>query len=599
MELDIINFKKIIVEENMSIKDIKKNINIEWKKYILKHNDLILNDEVIIKMGCTLELCKKNDELTEITMNNIAKNYLYSLLISKYNSKIYNYFTNDNFILFDTTENLSGVNNTIIKIAKPIKSLSISDEIEKDQNENLFDLKELDFTDIQYKEIIFKIINISAFHLNEEQSIQKIEFIYGFDNEEILKKSELLDEKRQRDHRVIGKRLEIFNIDPLIGQGLPIWLPNGTILKSEIKKYLLEKEFEYKFIQIETPVLGTELLYKTSGHWDHYRENMFPSIEMDNKENLVLRPMNCPHHISVYDYKKRSYKELPLRFAEHAIQHRYEFSGSLTGLERVRAMELTDSHIFATKEQLKNEFLNCYKLINEVLEKFNITINYISFSLRDPDDKEKYYDDDDMWNEAENNLEQLLDELKIDYKKMVGEAAFYGPKLDIQARTSQGHEITVSTIQLDFLLPQKFDLTYVGPDGNLIRPIMIHRGLVGTYERFISVLLEQTNGEFSTWYSPVQVDILSLGKDVNDYAQSIQDILFNNKIRTSLDDSDERIGYKVRNSIIKKTPYYIVVGKNEKENNILTVKKYSNNTEIKYKIDDFISKIKKEIEERI
>ncbi len=599
MELDIINFKKIIVEENMSVKDIKKNINIEWKKYILKHNDLILNDEVIIKMGCTLELCEKNDELTEITMNNIAKNYLYSLLISKYNSKIYNYFTNDNFILFDTTENLSGVNNTIIKIAKPIKSLSISDEIEKDQNENLFDLKELDFTNIQYKEIIFKIINISAFHLNEEQSIQKIEFIYGFDNEEILKKSELLDEKRQRDHRVIGKRLEIFNIDPLIGQGLPIWLPNGTILKSEIKKYLLEKEFEYKFIQIETPVLGTELLYKTSGHWDHYRENMFPSIEMDNKENLVLRPMNCPHHISVYDYKKRSYKELPLRFAEHAIQHRYEFSGSLTGLERVRAMELTDSHIFATKEQLKNEFLNCYKLINEVLEKFNITINYISLSLRDPDDKEKYYDDDDMWNEAENNLEQLLDELKIDYKKMVGEAAFYGPKLDIQARTSQGHEITVSTIQLDFLLPQKFDLTYVGPDGNLIRPIMIHRGLVGTYERFISVLLEQTNGEFSTWYSPVQVDILSLGKDVNDYAQSIQDILFNNKIRTSLDDSDERIGYKVRNSIIKKTPYYIVIGKNEKENNILTVKKYSNNTEIKYKIDDFISMIKKEIEERI
>lgn len=599
MELDIINFKKIIVEENMSVKDIKKNINIEWKKYILKHNDLILNDEVIIKMGCTLELCEKNDELTEITMNNIAKNYLYSLLISKYNSKIYNYFTNDNFILFDTTENLSGVNNTIIKIAKPIKSLSIRDEIEKDQNENLFDLKELDFTDIQYKEIIFKIINISAFHLNEEQSIQKIEFIYGFDNEEILKKSELLDEKRQRDHRVIGKRLEIFNIDPLIGQGLPIWLPNGTILKSEIKKYLLEKEFEYKFIQIETPVLGTELLYKTSGHWDHYRENMFPSIEMDNKENLVLRPMNCPHHISVYDYKKRSYKELPLRFAEHAIQHRYEFSGSLTGLERVRAMELTDSHIFATKEQLKNEFLNCYKLINEVLEKFNITINYISLSLRDPDDKEKYYDDDDMWNEAENNLEQLLDELKIDYKKMVGEAAFYGPKLDIQARTSQGHEITVSTIQLDFLLPQKFDLTYVGPDGNLIRPIMIHRGLVGTYERFISVLLEQTNGEFSTWYSPVQVDILSLGKDVNDYAQSIQDILFNNKIRTSLDDSDERIGYKVRNSIIKKTPYYIVIGKNEKENNILTVKKYSNNTEIKYKIDDFISMIKKEIEERI
>ncbi len=599
MELDIINFKKIIVEENMSVKDIKKNINIEWKKYILKHNDLILNDEVIIKMGCTLELCEKNDELTEITMNNIAKNYLYSLLISKYNSKIYNYFTNDNFILFDTTENLSGVNNTIIKIAKPIKSLSISDKIEKDQNENLFDTKELDFTDIQYKEIIFKIINISAFHLNEERSIQKIEFIYGFDNEEILKKSELLDEKKQRDHRVIGKKWEIFNIDPLIGQGLPIWLPNGTILKSEIKKYLLEKEFEYKFIQIETPVLGTELLYKTSGHWDHYRENMFPSIEMDNKENLVLRPMNCPHHISVYDYKKRSYKELPLRFAEHAIQHRYEFSGSLTGLERVRAMELTDSHIFATEEQLKNEFLNCYKLINEVLEKFNITINYISLSLRDPNDKEKYYDDDDMWNEAENNLEQLLDELKIDYKKMVGEAAFYGPKLDIQARTSQGHEITVSTIQLDFLLPQKFDLTYVGPDGNLIRPIMIHRGLVGTYERFISVLLEQTNGEFSTWYSPVQVDILSLGKDVNDYAQSIQDILFNNKIRTSLDDSDERIGYKVRNSIIKKTPYYIVIGKNEKENNILTVKKYSNNTEIKYKIDDFISMIRKEIEERI
>ncbi|QGS51656.1 threonine--tRNA ligase [Spiroplasma tabanidicola] len=407
------------------------------------------------------------------------------------------------------------------------------------------------------------------------------------------------EDQRNNDHKFIAKNLEIYHLDPIIGQGLPIWLPNGTILKQEIKKYLMQKEFEYDFIQIETPVIGTSDLYKRSGHWDHYREDMFSPMQLP-KEEMVLKPMSCPHHISVYNYKQRSYRELPLRFAEHALQHRYESSGSLTGLERVRAMELTDSHIFVRPDQVKEEFIRCFNLIQEVLSTFDIKIDYLSLSLRDPNDKHKYFNDDKMWNEAEEQLEQVLKELKLDYKKMIGEAAFYGPKLDIQAKTALGHEITVSTIQLDFLLPQKFELAYVGPNRELLRPIMIHRGLVGTYERFISVLLEQTKGVLPLWCTPRQVEIIPVQNNGNnEYSEKIRKELKKHGIRAEIDKRDERLSYRVRDAQIRKIPFQLVLGEKEEKENLITYRKYSSEESVTIKLEDFIKLLKQIIDDKV
>ncbi|AHI52589.1 threonine--tRNA ligase [Spiroplasma culicicola] len=428
--------------------------------------------------------------------------------------------------------------------------------------------------------------------------IYRIQGITDVSEERFNKLKDKLEEIKQSDHKYIAKKLEIYHLDPLIGQGLPIWLPNGTIVKQEIKKYLMEKEFEYDFIQIETPVIGTSELYKTSGHWDHYREDMFAPMQLP-KEEMVLKPMSCPHHISVYNYKQRSYKDLPLRFAEHALQHRYESSGSLTGLERVRAMELTDSHIFVRPDQVKEEFIRCFNLIQEVLATFDIKVDYLSLSLRDPKDKEKYFDDDKMWNHAEQELESVLEDLKLDYKKMVGEAAFYGPKLDIQAKTALGHEITVSTIQLDFLLPQKFDLGYIGKNGETLRPIMIHRGLVGTYERFISVLLEQTKGVLPLWCSPKQVEIIPVNIETNlEYANEIKDMLKASLIRTGIDLKDERLSYKIREAQVSKIPYLLVLGEKEQADRTVTYRTYGSEKQITVKIEEFIELLNKKIKQK-
>ncbi|AOG60152.1 threonyl-tRNA synthetase [Spiroplasma helicoides] len=428
--------------------------------------------------------------------------------------------------------------------------------------------------------------------------IYRLHGITGDSKESFEKVQETIEEMKNSDHKYIAKNLEIFHLDPIIGQGLPIWLPNGAILKQEIKKYLMEKEFEFDFIQIETPIIGTSELYKRSGHWDHYRDDMFAPMHLP-KEEMVLKPMSCPHHISVYNYKQRSYRELPLRFAEHALQHRYESSGSLTGLERVRAMELTDSHIFVRPDQVKEEFSRCFALIQEVLETFNIKIDYLSLSLRDPKDKQKYFDDDKMWNEAEKQLEEVLKELKLEYKKMPGEAAFYGPKLDIQAKTALGHEITVSTIQLDFLLPQKFNLSYVGPNGDLLKPIMIHRGLVGTYERFISVLLEQTKGVLPLWCSPRQVEIIPVQQSgAFDYAEQVKAELRKHYIRAGIDNRDERLSYKIRDAQIKKIPYQVVLGEAEEANKTITYRQYGSEEQVTVKLDEFIKMLKEKIDSK-
>ncbi|AGR41892.1 threonine--tRNA ligase [Spiroplasma diminutum] len=438
---------------------------------------------------------------------------------------------------------------------------------------------------------------ITAFQISENKFIYKIHGLSAVSEKMLLDKKRKIEEIKESDHKYIAKNLEIYHLDPLIGQGLPIWLPNGTILKQEIKKYLVEKEFEYDFIQVETPVIGTSELYKTSGHWDHYREDMFAPMQLP-KEEMVLKPMSCPHHISIYKYKQRSYRDLPLRLAEHALQHRYESSGSLTGLERVRAMELTDSHIFVTPEQVKEEFVRCFNLITDVLSTFDIKVDYLSLSLRDPKDKEKYFDDEKMWNHAETELENVLLELNIDYKKMIGEAAFYGPKLDIQARTALGHEITVSTIQLDFLLPQKFDISYINSEGNLDRPIMIHRGLVGTYERFISVLLEQTKGILPLWCTPLQVEIIPVNIENKDYSEKVREQLKSKFIRSKIDLRDERLSYKIRDAQVRKIPYQLVLGEKESQNDTVTYRKYGSEEQITVTLNEFITLIESQIKNK-
>lgn len=423
----------------------------------------------------------------------------------------------------------------------------------------------------------------------------------GISQKEIMNKIETMAERRSRDHRVINQQLEIFGFDQLVGPGLPLWLPNGTILKEEIKKYLKSKEWEYDYTQIETPIIGTVDLYKTSGHWDHYREDMFQAFKggHGSDEEFVLRPMNCPHHIAVYKQNLHSYKDLPIRFAEHAIQHRYESSGSLTGLERVRAMELTDSHIFVRPDQVETEFKKIYQLIKEVLTTFNIEIAYLSFSVRDPLDKEKYFQDDEMWNHAESELEKVLSDLNLDYEKKVGEAAFYGPKLDIQIKTAQNHEITVSTIQLDFLLPSKFDVNYIDADQSLKHPIMIHRGFIGTYERFIATLLEQTKGVLPLWLAPVQIEILPLGDQKNwDYAQKLHQIFKKQFIRSHIDTRDERLAWKIREAQIHKTPYQLVIGDKETDKQTITYREYGQEKQTTVSQAEFLKKIQTQITEK-
>ncbi|PPE06497.1 threonine--tRNA ligase [Mesoplasma corruscae] len=445
---------------------------------------------------------------------------------------------------------------------------------------------------------LIKVLEIQQlsgeYWLNDAKNImlQKVHGIMSDSQASLDEIKASLEDRRSRDHRIINKTLNVFGIDNLVGPGLPLWMPNGTIIKEEIKKYLKEKEWEYDYIHVTTPVIGTIDLYKKSGHWDHYGEDMFQPFNggAGNEEQFILRPMNCPHHVAVYKQEQRSYRDLPLRIAEHALQHRYESSGSLTGLERVRAMELTDSHIFVRPDQVEQEFKAIYKLVTEVLDTFKIEIDYLSLSLRDPEDKIKYYQDDKMWNEAEIALENVLKDLNLDYKKCIGEAAFYGPKLDIQIKTAQNHEITVSTIQLDFLLPKKFDVTYIDQNQEYKAPIMIHRGLIGTYERFVATLLEQTKGILPLWLAPTQVEIIPIGDQTNEsYANEVRNELKKHFIRTHIDNRDERLSYKIRDAQIKKIPYQLVIGETEKSNKTVTFRMYGSEEQTTILLNQFVN----------
>ncbi|TNK93447.1 threonine--tRNA ligase, partial [Mycoplasmopsis pullorum] len=423
----------------------------------------------------------------------------------------------------------------------------------------------------------FKLLNLAGAYWRGNSDNIQLTRIYGtsWDTaDELNEYLEILKDRKERDHRKIGKEMKLFAFNQLSGQGFPIWLEDGMYIHNEIRNLVLKMDRKYGFTEVLTPHFGEETLYKISGHLEHYKDDMFKPLLVE-KERLIPRPMTCPHHIICYNMEKRSYRDLPIRYSEQSQLYRYEKSGALTGLERVRAMLLTEGHLFLRKDQIKDEFKLMYQLIKETLEIFKIKISYISLSLRDKEDKEKYYDNDEMWNSAEAQLRDVLNELNVEYEEKIGEAAFYGPKMDIQIYTALGHEVTVSTLQLDFLLPERFDITFTNKDNEEERPVMLHRGLIGTYERFVATLLEQTKGNLPFWLAPKQITVLPVNEKTNlEYAKEINDMLFDLNFRSKLDDREERISKKMREAQMSKSKFILILGDNEQNNRTISYRKY-------------------------
>lgn len=483
--------------------------------------------------------------------------------------------------------------------------LELINAIPEDENVTLYTQGE--FTDLcrgvhvpstsKIKE--FKLLSTAGAYWRGDSNNKMLQRIYGtafFDKKDLKAHLQMLEERKERDHRKIGKELELFSNNPLVGAGLPLWLPNGATIRREIERYIVDKEVSMGYDHVYTPVMANVDLYKTSGHWDHYQEDMFPTMKLDEHEEMVLRPMNCPHHMMIYANKPHSYRELPIRIAELGTMHRYEASGAVSGLQRVRGMTLNDAHIFVRPDQIKEEFKRVVNLIIDVYKDFNFENYSFRLSYRDPEDKEKYFDDDEMWNRAESMLKEAVDELGLDYEEAIGEAAFYGPKLDVQVQTAMGKEETLSTAQLDFLLPEKFELSYIGKDGEQHRPVVIHRGVVSTMERFVAFLTEETKGAFPTWLAPKQVEIIPVNVDLHyDYARQLQDELKSQGVRVEIDDRNEKMGYKIREAQMQKIPYQLVVGDKEVENNEVNVRKYGSKDQETVEKETFIWELVDEI----
>src|SRR3954468_3046157 len=444
----------------------------------------------------------------------------------------------------------------------------------------------------------FKLLSIAGAYWRGNSENKMLQRIYGtafFKKEDLAEHLRLLEEAKERDHRKLGKELSLFTNSQMVGQGLPLWLPKGATIRRIIERYIVDKEVSLGYDHVYTPIMGSVDLYKTSGHWDHYQEDMFPVMDMDN-EQLVLRPMNCPHHMMVYKNSMHSYRELPIRIAELGLMHRYEMSGALAGLQRVRGMTLNDAHIFVRPDQIKDEFKRVVNLILEVYKDFNINDYSFRLSYRDPQDTEKYFDDDAMWEKAQSMLKEAMDDLGLDYFEAEGEAAFYGPKLDVQVRTALGKDETLSTVQLDFLLPERFDLNFVGEDGKQHRPVVIHRGVVSTMERFVAFLIEEYKGAFPTWLAPVQVQVIPVSPDAHyEYAKQVLEQMKNEGLRVELDSRDEKIGYKIREAQMQKIPYMLVVGDKEVEDNAVNVRKYGEQKSETVPFVNFLSGLQAEV----
>ena len=446
----------------------------------------------------------------------------------------------------------------------------------------------------------FKLTKFSGAYWKGDAKNKMLQRIYGvcFYNEEDLNEYlKCLEEAKERDHRKIGKNLEIFMSHDLVGKGMPLWLPNGAIIRKELENYIYKKEQKLGYKHVYTPCVGTVNLYKTSGHWDHYKENMFPMMKVDEEE-FVLRPMNCPHHMLIYANDLHSYRDLPIRIGEFATDFRYEASGAVKGLERVRCMCQNDAHLFVTPEQIGEEFKKVVSLILDVYRDFGIKDYKFRLSLRDKEDKEKYFDDDKMWDEAENKLREVLNEFGIEYYEAVGEAAFYGPKLDVEVKPAIGPEVTLSTCQLDFLLPRRFELSYIDKDGTKQIPVVLHRAIFGTFDRFTAFILEETKGILPLWLSPVQVNVIPVNNEYHlEYASKIKDLLEQNNLRVELDSREEKLSYKMRESQTKKIPYTLILGDKEKDTNTISYRVHGSNETTTMDTQEFIDKLINQIKE--
>ena len=442
---------------------------------------------------------------------------------------------------------------------------------------------------------VFHLLNVAGAYWRGDSNNAMMQRVYGtawFDKKDLKNYLKMREEAKERDHRKLGKELDLFMISQEVGQGLPFWLPNGATIRRVLERYITDKELASGYQHVYTPPLASVELYKTSGHWEHYKEDMFPTMDMGDGEEFVLRPMNCPHHIQVYKNHVRSYRELPVRIAELGMQHRYEKSGALTGLQRVREMTLNDGHIFVAPDQIRDEFKKTLQLIIDVYEDFNLTDYRFRLSYRDPKDTHKYYDNDEMWENAQSMLKAALDDMGVDYFEAEGEAAFYGPKLDIQVKTALGNEETLSTIQLDFLLPERFDLKYTGPDGEEHRPVMIHRGVISTMERFTAILIETYKGAFPTWLAPHQVTVIPISTEAHlDYAWEVAKVLRDKGVRVDVDERNEKMQYKIRQSQTQKVPYQLIVGDKEMADGTVNVRRYGSKATEVQTIDAFVDTI--------
>ena len=450
----------------------------------------------------------------------------------------------------------------------------------------------------------FKLIRHSGAYWKGDKNNKVLQRIYGVcfpTPEELDEHLRLLEEAKERDHRKIGKDMNLFMVDDLVGRGLPMFLPKGYVIWQELENYIKQKERKLGYLHVMTPCVGTVNLYKTSGHWDHYKENMFPAMEVEG-ESFVLRPMNCPHHMMIYANHMHSYKDLPIRIGEIAHDFRFEASGTLKGIERGRHFCQNDAHLFVTPEQIEDEFSKVVDLIFSTYKDFGITDYRCVLSLRDPANKVKYHDDDEMWNTAEDALRKVLNDLGIEYTEEIGEAAFYGPKLDVNVKPAVGNEYTLSTCQLDFCLPAKFQLTYIDKDGEKKTPVVLHRAILGSLDRFMAYILEETKGNLPTWLAPVQVKVMPVKTDNEElmaYAQEVCDALDAADVRVELDGRAEKLGYRMREAQVQKVPYLLVIGFNEVEGKTVSYKLHGEKDATVMPLDEFVEKIKEEIKNKV
>ena len=448
----------------------------------------------------------------------------------------------------------------------------------------------------------FKLLKHSGAYYKGDSNNKVLQRIYGvcFETlEELEQHLKELEDAKARDHRKLGKELDLFMSHELVGAGLQMWLPNGATVRMELENYIRQKEIKLGYHHVYTPSLASTDLYKVSGHWDHYKEDMFPVMKMDNEE-LVLRPMNCPHHMLIFKNSLHSYRDLPIRIGELAPDFRYEASGAVCGLERVRQMCQNDAHLFVRPDQIKEEISNVVNLILDVYKDFNITDYKFRLSLRDEENLEKYAGNNEIWDMAESEMRRVLTELGYDFYEAKGEAAFYGPKLDVQIKTAIGHDITLSTCQLDFMLPERFDLTYVDEHGAKVRPVVIHRAILGTFDRFMAYLIEEYKGAFPVWLAPTQVNIIPVNLEYHqEYAKEIYELLHDHDLRVKLDDRNEKLGYRMRESVMNKIPFALVLGDKERDQGLISYRRYGSNETITVSKEEFLSLIEEEIKNKL